>query len=118
MKTVFLLLLSCLIFFASCALKPESSVIGRWQRVSVGTTQIESGPILEFFQDGTFSERVKGSKHISWGNYKVLDSVRLKLEFDTENSNSQRFTFMATLSGDELTLSDPNDDDMKYRKLK
>jgi hypothetical protein len=111
-----LILTCCILLLASCMSKPEDAVIGKWGEVG-------GGAVLEFFKDGTVAvSQRRSSKVETWGSYKMLDATRLRLELeDTRGATTRKVNYMATISKDELSVSDElaaSAGDVKYQRIK
>lgn len=97
--------LFCFLILSNCS--TEKSLIGAWESPDK-TEQIE------FFKDNTFI--IKTPKIALSGKYNFVDSKRVKFEFTGAAALAPPKVVKIEISGNELTIIDPNSDPAKYQR--
>lgn len=93
----------------SCSSK--SSIVGKWQEIG------SDDRTMEFFKDGTISD-ISGDGMSLGGKYSFVDDDRIKVELDGIAALRGSMIFRVSISGGELSLTDPEGKILKYRSAK
>ncbi|MFH2012737.1 MAG: hypothetical protein ABIJ37_08580 [Pseudomonadota bacterium] len=105
-----LLAAACIfVLFASCTTKPEDAIIGKWREK--GHTEI-----IEFLKDGTVNVDYKGTTMYG-GSYKFVEKDQIKLELGGLYALVGPIVAKVSISEEELTLTVPNGNVLKYEKV-
>jgi hypothetical protein len=106
MKSVRLLLAaSFVLILASCALSPTWSIDGKWQ-------QVDGTEAIEFSKPGKVLI-TSGDKTIS-AHFEFLDAKHIKIDMGSLGS----LVDTVSISKNELTLTNPDGEVKKYRRVR
>jgi hypothetical protein len=106
MKSVRLLLaVSFVLILASCALSPTWSIDGKWQ-------QVDGTEAIEFSKPGKVIT-TSGDKTIT-AHYEFLDAKHIKIDMGSLGS----LVDTVSISKNELTLTNPDGEIKKYRRVR
>jgi len=93
----------------SCSSKPENDIVGKWSEIGGKET-------IEFFKDGTVSVFSEGIA--MGGSFRFFEKDRIKLEFGGLGALAGPILAKVSIKGDELTLTMPDGDVSKYKRVK
>ncbi|MDI6632362.1 MAG: hypothetical protein AB1507_05000 [Bacillota bacterium] len=98
-----------LALLVSCSSNLEKAIIGKWSEID-GTEKIE------FFDDGTLT--VADEEMNMGGSYKFVEKDRIRVELGGLGALAGPFVAKVSVSGNELTLTMPDGEVGRYRRVK
>lgn len=110
MKITHLLLVVCFVFLlASCGLKLEKAIIGKWSRIGSEET-------IEFYKEGTVN--IIDEEMPMAGNYKFIDDNSIRLDLGGLGELVGPIICDVSISEDELILTHAGGEVAKYRRVR
>jgi hypothetical protein len=104
-KAISVFLTTLVIFASACTTNP---LVGKWIKTSSELCTLAQPNELEFFDDGTYVGALPNWKG---GNYRVVDSRRLKLDTTTGTG-----VYEFKRSGDSLAFKNDSGCEFRYRR--
>jgi hypothetical protein len=95
---------------AQARLKPETTILGKWQNISGKET-------IEFFKDGSVNFLSDGRSPMG-GDYKIIDDSHVRMSFGGFAGFAGPQVWRFSVSGNQLTLKLPDGKIVRYGRAK